>query len=65
MALTDKDPHNLSELARVVVLGVRIQRREARGRSTKALENRVDRIREEAQAREDARAAARRKQQGK
>ena len=54
MAATSKDPHNARELARVVVLGARIARREARGKKVKALENRVDRIREQAQAREDA-----------
>ncbi|NUP16612.1 MAG: hypothetical protein HOZ81_10985 [Streptomyces sp.] len=55
MALTPHDPHNARELARVIALGLRIERRRAYGKSTKALENRVDRIREEAQAREDAR----------
>jgi hypothetical protein len=55
MALTPHDPHNLTELARVIALGVRIDRRRARGKSTKALERQVERIREKAQAREDAR----------
>jgi hypothetical protein len=55
VALTDKDPHNARELAAVVLLGVRIERRQARGKSTKRLENRVDRIREDAQKREDGR----------
>ena len=55
MGATPHDPHNLRELAQVVILGGRIQRRKARGKSTRALENRVDRIREQAQAREDAR----------
>lgn len=54
MALTSKDPHNARELAAVLLIGARIQRRQARGKKTKALENRVDRIRETAQAREDA-----------
>ncbi|MEU9894252.1 hypothetical protein ACIBCS_27865 [Streptomyces phaeochromogenes] len=54
MAATNRDPHNVRELARVVVLGARIARREARGKKVKALENRVDRIREQAQKREDA-----------
>ncbi|MFD4527837.1 hypothetical protein ACFWP7_28685 [Streptomyces sp. NPDC058470] len=54
MALTSKDPHNLGELASVILLGARIRRREARGKSTKRLENRVDRIRKDAQKREDA-----------
>ncbi|MGW1796931.1 hypothetical protein ACWCQN_13190 [Streptomyces sp. NPDC001984] len=55
MAFTDKDPHNISELARVVVLGVRITRRQAKGKGTARLERQVDRIREQAQKREDAR----------
>jgi len=53
MALTNKDPHNARELAAVILLGARIQRRQARGKSVKALENRVARIREQAQKRED------------
>ncbi|GAA5033079.1 hypothetical protein [Streptomyces siamensis] len=61
MALTDKDPHNARELASVLILGARIRRREARGKSTKRLDARVDRIREEAQKREDAKDAKRRK----
>jgi hypothetical protein len=55
MALTNKDPHSARELAAVLLLGARIQRRQARGKSVKALENRVDRIREKAQKREDGR----------
>ncbi|MFF5008030.1 DUF6257 family protein [Streptomyces phaeochromogenes] len=54
MAATSKDPHSARELARVIYLGARIARREARGKKVKALENRVDRIREQAQKREDA-----------
>ncbi|MGW0647876.1 hypothetical protein ACWD4T_03570 [Streptomyces umbrinus] len=57
MAATSKDPHNVRELAAVVLLGARIERRKALGKKakgTKRLENRVDRIREEAQKREDA-----------
>ncbi|MFD9192968.1 hypothetical protein ACFWCA_32740 [Streptomyces phaeochromogenes] len=54
MAATSKDPHNVRELAAVVLLGARIERRKSRGKKVKALENRVDRIREEAQKREDA-----------
>ncbi|MFG2307650.1 hypothetical protein ACGFS9_03005 [Streptomyces sp. NPDC048566] len=61
MALTDKDPHNAREMARVVYLGFKATRRQARGQSTKAIEREVDRIREKAQAREDAKNAARRK----
>ncbi|MET8098107.1 hypothetical protein ABZV29_16755 [Streptomyces sp. NPDC005236] len=53
MAFTDKDPHNASEILRVVALGVRIERRQARGKPVKALENRVECIREKAQQRED------------
>ncbi|MFF4347547.1 hypothetical protein [Streptomyces sp. NPDC001530] len=53
MALTNKDPHNAREMAAVLLLGARIQRRQARGKSVKRLENRVDRIRTEAQKRED------------
>jgi hypothetical protein len=56
MAVSKYDPHNARELAAVLLLGARIQHREARVKSVKALENRVDRIREKAQAREDARA---------
>ncbi|MEU8031324.1 hypothetical protein AB0C13_22235 [Streptomyces sp. NPDC049099] len=55
MAATKHDPHNLRELAATVVLGYRITRRQEKGKSTKALENRVDQIREKAQEREDAR----------
>ncbi|MFE9920449.1 hypothetical protein ACFYQA_02345 [Streptomyces sp. NPDC005774] len=55
MPATNHDPHTLSELARVVALGVQIQRRKARGKGTKRLENRVDEIRAKAQAREDTR----------
>ncbi|MFD9398321.1 hypothetical protein ACFWA4_05810 [Streptomyces sp. NPDC060011] len=53
MALTDKDPHSATELLKVVALGARIVHRQARGKPTKRLENRVDRIREDAQKRED------------
>lgn len=55
MAFTSKDPHSLSELARVVALGVRIERRKARGKGVKRLEQRVDRIREQAEEREKQR----------
>ncbi|KAB1149223.1 hypothetical protein F7R91_05550 [Streptomyces luteolifulvus] len=54
MALTPQDPHSLGDLARVLVLGARISRREARGKSTKRLERRVERIREDAVKREEA-----------
>ena len=61
VAATNQDPHSVGEIVRVVVLGARITRRQAKGRPTKALEARVDRIRETAQAREDARDKARKK----
>ena len=55
MAATKHDPHSLTELARVVVLGVKIQRRQARGKTTARLEKQVDDIRAKAEARENAR----------
>ncbi|MGW3200691.1 hypothetical protein ACWDBD_40230 [Streptomyces sp. NPDC001118] len=55
MAASKHDPHNLRELAATVMLGYRITRRQEKGRPTKALENRVDRIRVKAQEREDNR----------
>lgn len=55
MALTSQDPHNAREMAAVILLGARIERRQARGKPVKALENRVDRIRRKAQEREDGR----------
>lgn len=55
MAFTNQDPHNLSEIARIVAIGARIQRRKARGKGTKALEKRAEEITKRAQAREDAR----------
>jgi hypothetical protein len=61
MAFTDKDPHTAGEILRVVGLGIRIDRRKARGKPVKALEKRVERIRKDAQKREDAKDAARRK----
>ncbi|MGY1579766.1 hypothetical protein [Streptomyces sp. MN13] len=61
MAASQHDPHSMTELARVVVLGARIVRRQQKGKGTARLERRVDEIREKAQAREDAREAARRK----
>ncbi|MER5600541.1 hypothetical protein [Streptomyces sp. NPDC002265] len=61
MAATSQDPHSVGEIVRVVVLGARIARREAKGKSTKALERRADAIRVKAQAREDARRASRKK----
>ncbi|MFI8303697.1 hypothetical protein ACIF80_09630 [Streptomyces sp. NPDC085927] len=55
MPATNHDPHTWGELARVVVLGAKIQRKKARGKGTARLEKQVDEIREQAQAREDAR----------
>jgi hypothetical protein len=55
MPASKHDPHSMTELVRVVALGVRITRRQARGKGTARLERRVDEIREKAQAREDAR----------
>ncbi|WP_445269037.1 hypothetical protein [Streptomyces sp. DSM 41634] len=52
---TDKDPHSPGEIAHVLYLSVKAVRRQQRGKSTKGIENRIDRIREQAQAREDAR----------
>ncbi|MET9598120.1 hypothetical protein ACWGIU_13435 [Streptomyces sp. NPDC054840] len=52
---TDLDPHSPGELARVLYLGFKAVRRQQRGKSIKAIENEIDRIRETAQAREDAR----------
>ncbi|MFF4836564.1 hypothetical protein [Streptomyces sp. NPDC001315] len=61
MAATNQDPHSVGELLRVVALGARITRRQAKGKPTKRLENRVDAIRDKAQAREDARTKGRSK----
>ncbi|MEV7240442.1 hypothetical protein AB0N92_04150 [Streptomyces sp. NPDC093248] len=61
MALTSKDPYNARETARIIALGYRIARREERGKPTAALEREADRIKEQAEAREAARAKARRK----
>jgi hypothetical protein len=55
MPVSKHDPHNGRELAAVLLLGVRIARRQERGKPVKALENRVERIREKAQQREDQR----------
>ncbi|MDD9378903.1 hypothetical protein M8Z33_20010 [Streptomyces sp. ZAF1911] len=58
-AITDKDPHSLGELAKVLYLSTKAVRRQQRGKSIKRIENEIDRIREVAQAREDARAKRR------
>ncbi|MGW0736332.1 hypothetical protein [Streptomyces sp. NPDC002851] len=61
MALTNKDPHNAREMARVLYLSAKALRRQSRGKPIEAVENEIDRIREKAQAREDARARNRRR----
>ena len=61
MAISGKDPHNAREMARVLALGLRIERRRSYGKPTRALENKVESIREKAQAREDARARGKKK----
>ncbi|GGV86782.1 hypothetical protein GCM10010294_67840 [Streptomyces griseoloalbus] len=55
MPFSNHDPHNLTELARTVVLGIQIQRRKARGKGTARQEKQVDEIRAKAEAREAAR----------
>ncbi|MEU2598435.1 hypothetical protein ABZ669_14585 [Streptomyces hirsutus] len=55
MPATNHDPHTWAELARVVAIGAKIQRRKAKGQGTARLERQVDEIRAKAQAREDAR----------
>jgi len=61
MALTSKDPYTVRETARIIAIGIRIARRQELGKPTRALEREADRIREQAEAREKARAKARRK----
>ncbi|WP_328449860.1 hypothetical protein OG780_19320 [Streptomyces sp. NBC_00386] len=53
MAFTNKDPHSATEILKVIGLGIRIERRKARGKPVKRLEARVDRISEKAQEREN------------
>ncbi|MFF7973846.1 hypothetical protein [Streptomyces sp. NPDC007905] len=59
MALSKHDPYNARELAQIIALGIRIERRRSYGKSTRALENQADRIREKALEREAARAKGR------
>ncbi|MCX4669977.1 hypothetical protein OG453_25360 [Streptomyces sp. NBC_01381] len=59
MALSDKDPYNAREGARIIVLAARAARLEGRGKSNKRVLQQAARIRELAQEREDAKAAAR------
>lgn len=55
MPVSKHDPYNAREMAQIIALGIRIERRRAYGKPTTALERQADRIREQAQAREDAR----------
>ncbi|MEW2255000.1 hypothetical protein [Streptomyces sp. NPDC047869] len=61
MPVSKHDPYNAREIAQIIALGIRIERRRAYGKPTAALERQADRIREKAQEREDARAKARKK----
>ncbi|MFD6025686.1 hypothetical protein [Streptomyces griseoluteus] len=55
-------PYTLGETARMVGLGIRITRRQAKGKPTKALEKKADRLQEQAEQRAGAAAKARKKQ---
>ncbi|WP_432170929.1 hypothetical protein [Streptomyces sp. 1222.5] len=55
MPISKHDPYTLREAAQIIAIGIRIEKRRAYGKSTAALERQADRIREQAQAREDAR----------
>ncbi|SED26572.1 hypothetical protein SAMN05216532_3999 [Streptomyces sp. 2231.1] len=55
MPLSKHDPYTVREAAQIIALGIRIEKRRAYGKPTAALERQADRIREKAQAREDAR----------
>ncbi|MFC8347857.1 hypothetical protein [Streptomyces sp. NPDC057280] len=55
MPVSKHDPYSARELAQIIALGLRIERRRAYGKSTAALERQADRIRERAEAREAAR----------
>ncbi|MFI2202682.1 hypothetical protein ACH47Z_18255 [Streptomyces sp. NPDC020192] len=55
MPVSKHDPYNAREIARIIALGIRIERRRAYGKPTAALERQADQIRENAQKREDAR----------
>ncbi|MDI5968627.1 hypothetical protein POF50_004580 [Streptomyces sp. SL13] len=52
MRITDRDDVNHGEALRVTLLGVRIAAREARGKDTRRLENRQERILDRAARRE-------------
>lgn len=55
MPATNHDDLTWGEIARVVAIGAKVQRKKARGKSTKALERQADDIVAKAQAREAAR----------
>lgn len=55
MPATNHDPLTWGEIARVVAIGAKVQRRKARGKSTRALEKQADDIVAKAEAREAAR----------
>ncbi|MET7431976.1 hypothetical protein ABZT16_23785 [Streptomyces flaveolus] len=55
MPVSKHDPYTAREMAQIITLGLRIERRRAYGKPTKALENQVDRIREKAEERENTR----------
>ncbi|WP_432020962.1 hypothetical protein [Streptomyces sp. 1222.5] len=61
MPISKHDPYTIREAALVIALGIRIEKRRAYGKSTAALERQADRIREQAEARENARAQSRSK----
>ncbi|MEU2992913.1 hypothetical protein ABZ772_21650 [Streptomyces griseoincarnatus] len=52
MPATNHDPHTWREIAQTVAIGARIQRKKARGKSTRALEKRAEEIAAKAQERE-------------
>lgn len=55
MAATNHDALNWSEIARVVTIGARVQRLQAKGKRTAHLERQADEIIAKAEAREAAR----------
>ncbi|MFI2912867.1 hypothetical protein ACG2OD_32150 [Streptomyces sp. PDY-4] len=55
MPATNHDPLTWGEVARVVAIGAKVQRRKARGKSTRALEKQAEQIIAKAEARENAR----------
>lgn len=61
MPISKQDPYNAREVAQLIALGLRIERRRAYGKPTNALERQADRIREQAEAREAARGKGRKK----